>query len=545
MSLEKRVLVLATETDHIDRTVSVLRAQRWLDVEHREGVIVAQDNELRLRFDVCSTVGDALRRLDRQAYSAILVDTRQLCDSMAKLERMDQALWTLLDAIASHPDREKRYPHHRLVVVVGGANSGRVDGQLFRLGQRHVGAFVRDASFRRGLTDEEVHHRQASWAHDLWQTLSRIVVRRRAGRRAISCSGGGITGVFYELGVLKCLNDAMGTTDIRDFDMYFGISAGAIVTSLIANGMPVEEAMERLGGLRDPSERLRISLAEVNWRGMLGRLPIAASNLGQYVRRVREGQEVPSLSGLAIELTSLMGPLFTAEEHGDELREMLSRPGMTNDFRKLKRKLYIGATDQDRRVPVLFGDEGWDDVAIHKAVQASSAIHPFFDAVEIKGRFYTDGVVTRTSNLRAAVAKGVDLLFIVDPFLPLISEEAGFNRRQSTLFLIEQDLKTISYTRFEGVSDEILRRMPEVACYTFVPSNRMRWWMARNPMSARNFDIIVTQAYQSTYRRLVNLEVKLAADLAAHGITLDLAPVRERVERLERERRPSARTLLA
>ena len=51
---------------------------------------------------------------------------------------------------------------------------------------------------------------------------------------------------------------------------------------------------------------------------------------------------------------------------------------MINDFTALKRKLYIGATDQDTVEHVIFGSPGWEHVPIHKAVRASAALTPFY-----------------------------------------------------------------------------------------------------------------------------------------------------------------------
>ena len=154
----------------------------------------------------------------------------------------------------------------------------------------------------------------------------------------------------------------------------------------------------------------------------------------------------------------LFGPMFDNGELEAVLREQFTRPRHTNDFRKLRTKLYVGVTDQDRREHVLLGDSGYEDIPISKAVQASSAMHPFFPSVPIHGRYYTDGAITRTSNIKAAIQKGADLVFVVDPFLPLISEEAGFNARQGNLWVMQQDIKTLAYTRFAQISEEVLRQ---------------------------------------------------------------------------------------
>jgi len=213
--------------------------------------------------------------------------------------------------------------------------------------------------------------------------------------------------------------------------------------------------------------------------------------------------------------------------------------------RGLGPELYIGATDQDTREHVLFGEPGFDDIPISRAVQASAAMHPFFPPVEINGRYYTDGIVTRTSNLRAAINHGADLVFVLDPFVPLISEDAGFNARHGNMWIVEQDYKTMSFTRFSQARQELARANPFVNTYTFVPSNRMRRLMAKqNPFVSRNFHSIVCEAYRSTWRRLKKLEYKITGELAGHHIRLDLSEAADKVEKLRELKRADVRVLL-
>jgi NTE family protein len=193
---------------------------------------------------------------------------------------------------------------------------------------------------------------------------------------------------------------------------------------------------------------------------------------------------------------------------------------------------------------VLFGDEDLDHVPISQAIQASAAVHPFFPSVEIEGRFYTDGVVTRTSNMTTAIRKGADLVFVADPFVPLISEEPGFNARHGNLWIIEQDFKTVAFTRFRRISEQVLKQNSHVSAYAFVPSNRMRRLMSQNPFVARNFHPIVCEAYRSTARRLHQMKYRLKGDLAAHRIELDLDLVNYRVEALRSARKADVRILL-
>ena len=74
-------------------------------------------------------------------------------------------------------------------------------------------------------------------------------------------------------------------------------------------------------------------------------------------------------------------------------RSCCRRPKRTNDFRQLKHKLFLVATDIDTGASVPFGADGWDDVPIARAVQASAALPGLFPPVEIGGRYYVDGAL--------------------------------------------------------------------------------------------------------------------------------------------------------
>jgi hypothetical protein len=112
------------------------------------------------------------------------------------------------------------------------------------------------------------------------------------------------------------------------------------------------------------------------------------------------------------------------------------------------------------------------------------------------------------------------------------------------MWILQQDTKTMAFTRFAQARDEVMRRNPDVNLYTFLPSNRMRYMIAdQNPFLARNFHPIVCAAYRSTARRLRQLEYKIAGELASHDIRLDLAPVDRKVELLRSLDKPTVHAL--
>jgi predicted acylesterase/phospholipase RssA len=528
------------------RLCETIERQSWLQMDAAESASCWRGTNLTLCIDLATTVAEAVERLRGHYYNAILVDCRHLPEhSDQEAARQEEELLEFLAAVGTEGDRERRYPFRRIAALVGDPNRERVDRLVFKLGQKHIGACLRDRSLNDGLLGDEEWAARGRLAEQLWQFCSAILVEKPRGKKAICGAGGGITGVFYELGVLKCLNDALRGMDVRDFDLYFGISAGAFVTSFLANNFHIDDLIAQFGGLRDDgSQKQEIRWGHLNLREVPRRLGIVQKSLLAQLREMaRSNRGLPMTSWLD-SYALPFGPMFNNDDLERNLRQQFSRPKHSNDFRKLARRLYIGVSDQDRREHVLLGSEGYEDVPVSLAVQASAAIHPFFPPVKIHGRYYTDGAVTRTSNLSSAIEYGADLIFIIDPFVPLISEEPGLNARHGNLWVMQQDIKTLAYTRFAQVSEELLRRNPHVSCYTFVPSNRMRALMAQNPLAAENFHPILVQAYSSTYRRLSQLEYKVAGELESHGLQLDLKPVADKVEKLERHLDPDASLLL-
>lgn len=538
------VLYLAPLRRTFDELTQSLERMSWLS-----GREVGREHHwigagLDVRWEIATEAAEAAARTRYRYYALAVVDCRQLPDeSEGDAARQEAVLHEFLERLRAERDADRRFPFERVVVLIGGADVDRTDRLLFDAGAHHVGLTLRDGGLAPGLSPEARHRARGEFLHHLWDLAQTLLTGRKVTRTALCAAGGGITGIFYELGVLKCLQDAFVDFDLRDFDMYFGISAGAIVTSLLANQLSVDELIDRFGAGRGSELDVELTLRHLNVRDIPERLGAAAEAVAGYARRVATGKERLRAAQLLWQLATVLGPVFRADAIERRVARFLAEGGRTNAFTELPCELYIGATDQDAREHVLFGAEGHRDVPISRAVQASTAIHPFFPSVEIGGRRYTDGFVTRTSNLTAAIDRGANLIFLIDPFLPLVSERPGTMARQGLLWGVLQDYKTVAYTRFEQVSDSLLRQNPQVTCFTFVPSNRMRLLMARNPMSTADFDAVVVEAYRSTFRRLRRLEAKLGPRLEEHGIHIDVGRVAATVERLRAQRLPSARAL--
>jgi len=476
--------------------------------------------------------GDALAS---SYVNLLLVDLRWAEDFESRYANVKKLLVMLDHA----EDVEQRYGFHRIVVLISGPDPSRLDDMVLELGAAGVRHVLRQ-DFRLELpawsSDPEFGARVLGYSVDL-------TAARRVGKTAICASGGGITGIYFEMGVLKCIDDCLTNCSVNDFNMMFGISAGAVVTSLLSVGYTPDELMAAIarqpGGRVPPLSLSLLRLSHFNHEDMRWRLRAAAGTGARAFWDTLRGRGEETAEALFLEYTSLVGAPFHSSEFEVMLRRILGLAGSRNDFRKLPIELYVGASDQDARSHVLFGAAGYDHVPISRAVQASLSVNPAFSSVHIDGRYYEDGAITRTSNFIEAIRRDATLIITLDPFVPYISKLPGLAHRRGVLYNIDQDIRTISFTRFERARDAALRKHPEVSSYTFLPSNTLRRLLSTNPMDHRPYLEIWRGSYLSALQRIEQLCHRLRGDLAEQGMLLDTAPAHQVAEQLRATRKLS------
>jgi predicted acylesterase/phospholipase RssA len=454
----------------------------------------------------------------RSAYVNLLLVDLRWCENF---ENRVAEIRRLLKELDHADDVEQRYGFHRIVVLVSGPDPSRLDDLIIELGAVGVRHVLRQ-DFERDLPawskDLDFAERVLRYAIDLTSS-------RRIGKTAVCAAGGGTTGIYFEMGVLKCLDDCLTNCGVNDFGMMFGISAGAVVTSLMSVGYTPDELMAAIagapGGRIPPLSLSLLRLSHFNHEDMRWRLKSAAKTGLRAFWDTLRGRGDETADNLFLEYTSLVGQPFHSAEFEVMLRRILQLSGCTNDFRKLPIELYIGASDQDARSHVLFGSDGYDHVPISKAVQASLSVNPAFSSVPIEGRYYEDGAITRTSNFVEAIKRNATLVFTLDPFVPYVSKLPGVAHRRGVLYNIDQDIRTISFTRFEQARNAVLREHPEVSSYTFLPSNTLRRLLSVNPMDHRPYLEVWRGSYLSALQRIDQLCHRLRGDLAEHGMLLD------------------------
>src|SRR5664280_1824903 len=227
-------------------------------------------------------------------------------------------------------------------------------------------------------------------------------IRKRLG---IVCAGGGVTGAIYEIGALAALEDRLENVSITDFDVFVGVSAGAYISALLANGVTpgvLFRNVTRSAGTRTDIDDL--SLFGLNLGEIATRLATAPFTVLDAAWDFYKNRRETTLTDLVQSLGQLL-PSGVFHNQGLEawMQKWLTQGGRTNDFRRLGKTLRLVAVDLDTGETAKFGAPGFEDVPISKAVAASCAIPGLYRPVRIDGTDYIDGGVRKTAHISLAL----------------------------------------------------------------------------------------------------------------------------------------------
>jgi NTE family protein len=277
--------------------------------------------------------------------------------------------------------------------------------------------------------------------------------RKKPSKTALVLGGGGFTGGVYEIGALRALDLLAVNSTVNNFDVYVGTSAGSFVAGMLANGITPDEMMQVLNS-EVPSELEDLDLDKVlkpNYLGFLSKalaLPLRTAELVRSLTRIGEMSAIDVGVGLA---EALPTGLYSNAGLAEYVEGVLAEGNRVNDFRLLDRELYLTGTDLDTCERIVFGEDGWVDVPISKAIQCSTCLPIVYKPVELKGRQMVDGGIRSTTNVDIAVEKGAKFIIVVNPLVPYVND-------------FENTIPTVFGRRVRRVSD---MGMPAIANQTF------------------------------------------------------------------------------
>jgi NTE family protein len=344
---------------------------------------------------------------------------------------------------------------------------------------------------------------------------------------ALVLAGGGVTGAVYEIGALRALDDLLDNRSVTDFDIFVGTSAGALVCAGLANGLTPREMMRHLEGPLAGLAPLGFGdLFALDGSGLLRhglRLPEAL--LGALRRLLDSGGRLSLLDTLEALGQALPGGLYDSSALEAFVAAVLARPGLTNDFRTLRRELAIIATELDTGERVVFGAPPHDHVPIARAVAASAAMPLVYRPVRIDGRDYIDGGVRGNASLDLAIERGARLIVCINPLVPFDQRHARAGGRIADLgapAVAGQTFRTFAHAGLHYHLKQIRRTRPDVDVLLIEPARDDTLMFSEMPMRYAARLAVARHGYHAVAARLAERYDEHATLFARHGVHLRL-----------------------
>jgi predicted acylesterase/phospholipase RssA len=371
-------------------------------------------------------------------------------------------------------------------------------------------------------------------------------------RIGLALAGGGPLGAIYEIGALCAIQESIDGLDLTRCDSYIGVSAGGFIAAALVNGMtPRQICAAFIENSAPPPDSFDPSvLLHPAWDEYLLRLRSLPALLGEALwQRVVERR---SLLGAFERLgRALPTGLLSGEKLAEQVHLQFSQKGRSDDFRKLRRRLVLVATDLDSGESVPFGMPGHDHVPISRAVQASAALPGLFPPVEIEGRHYVDGALKRTIHASVLLNEGLDLLICLNPLVPYQAHLAGEADAAAPHanappiprmvdgglpVVLSQTLRSLIHSRLELGMRGYAHSHPETDILLFEPDPRDPELFLANTFSYSQRRHLAEHAYQATRALLLKRHVKLQHQLAPHGLGLRMDVLHDPQRRLLAEK---------
>src|ERR671924_1195916 len=228
------------------------------------------------------------------------------------------------------------------------------------------------------------------------------------------------------------------------------------------------------------------------------------------------------------------------------VRNVLSDPDRTNDFRELANELRLVATDLDTCERIVFGEGDWDDVPISRAVAASGALPIVYEPYQLRGRQLIDGGIISTTNVDVAVEAGAKFIVVVNPLVPYVND---FKSRIPTVFgsrvrrvsdmgmpaIGNQAFRLLAHNRLHLAIQSWKERFPDVDIILIEPEfdDELMFGTSILDYSARLE--IAKHGFESVTVKLARDYQRYKEICERHGIRISARRVRHVLEQVEQE----------
>ncbi len=361
-------------------------------------------------------------------------------------------------------------------------------------------------------------------------------------RTALVLAGGGLAGTVYEIGALRAVDDLLTDRTVNDFDIYVGTSAGSIVGALLANGITPEVMLRGLAGdlpgvrAIEPRDLFHLNLQDVLRLGI--KLPRTV--IGAWTHYLKYISDVTLFDLLWSVSEALPSGLYDSRALGQYMREILTAYGGINDFTKLRRELYIVATDLDSGERTIFGPDSNQNVPISLSIAASTAVPLLYKPVRIADHDYVDGGVRGNASLDIAIEHGATLVICINPMvsfdnsdhqsIPFLGPEGNYLSEKGLTAVASQTGRIQTHSGLIYHIKQLRKTHPEVDIVLIEPgpndyqmsfSNIMRY-STRLTLARHGFETVTVKLAES-YDYYSTL-------LSRHGITITQRLVDEELE---------------
>lgn len=222
-------------------------------------------------------------------------------------------------------------------------------------------------------------------------------------RTALVLGGGGITGIAWELGLLKGLADA--GVDLTGADLVVGTSAGSVVGAQITTGTPLDELYATQ--LEPADHEIGAKLSRLTMLRLVPSYVVPGSPQRKLRRVGRQALKAHPAGG------------------AERIEVIRSRIGV-GDWPE--RDLLVCSVEAESGTFTVFDRTSGVDL-VH-AVAASCAVPLVWPAVTIDGSHYIDGGMRSTANVD--LAAGADRVVVVAPLPQALSKATSIAAQLAT-----------------------------------------------------------------------------------------------------------------